>query len=66
MGEAGRDFSQLEMTTLVRANVTIAEAQAYQAVGMQALYMLTTTNDPDELFTQVKQFVATVKEVGSS
>ena len=65
MEEAGRDATQLEITTLVGAQVSVAEAQAYQAAGVQALYMLTTTDQPDELFAQVKQFVATMREVGN-
>ena len=65
MEEAGRDATQLEITTLVGADVSVAEAQAYQAAGVQALYMLTTTDQPDELFAQVKQFVTTMREVGN-
>ncbi len=65
MEEAGRDATQLEITTLVGAHVSVAEAQAYQAAGVQGLYMLTTTDQPDELFGQVKQFVATMREVGN-
>ena len=64
MEEAGRDPTQLEITTLVGAHVSVAEARAYQAAGVQALYMLTTTDQPHELFAQVKQFVTTMREVG--
>jgi len=63
--EAERDAAQLEITTLVGSNVSVTQAQAYQAAGVQALYMLTTTNRPDELFAQMKQFVATMREVSN-
>jgi hypothetical protein len=65
MQEAGRDTAQLEITTLVGADVSVAQAQAYRAAGVQALYMLTTTDQPDELFTQMQQFVATMRAVGN-
>jgi alkanesulfonate monooxygenase SsuD/methylene tetrahydromethanopterin reductase-like flavin-dependent oxidoreductase (luciferase family) len=65
MQEAGRDAAQLEITTLVGSNVSVAQAQAYQAAGVQELYMLTTTDRPDELFAQMKQFVAIVRAVGN-
>ena len=63
MQEAGRDAAQLEITTLVGSNVSVAQAQAYQAAGVQALYLLTTTDQPDELFVQMKQFVAIMRAV---
>lgn len=65
MQEAGRDATQLEITTLVGSNVSVTQAQTYQAAGVQTLYMLTTTDRPDELFAQMKQFVATMREVGN-
>ena len=65
MQEGGRDAAQLEITTLVGADVSVAQAQAYRAADVQALYMLATTDQPDELFTQMKQFVATMRAVGN-
>lgn len=61
MEEQGRDFRQLEITTLAGANVTSAEVHAYQAAGIHTLYMLTTSDSPQELFTQMQQFAGTVR-----
>ncbi len=64
--QEGRDFNRLEITTLVGANVTVEEAKACQAVGIQILYMLTTSNKPQELFAQMRKFAGTVRETGSA
>ena len=61
MEEQGRDFRQLEITTLAGANVTSEEAHAYQAAGIHTLYMLTTSDTPQALFTQMQQFSGTVR-----
>jgi probable F420-dependent oxidoreductase len=63
MDEAGRDFGQLEITTLTGVTVTVEEARAYQAAGIQTLYMLTTSDQPRELLAQVRQFAGTVRAV---
>jgi probable F420-dependent oxidoreductase len=61
MEEAGRDFRQLEISTLAGANVTAEEANAYQAAGIHTLYLLTTSDKPQELFAQVRQFAGTLR-----
>ena len=58
MQEAGRDFRRVEITTLAGAGVTPEEARAYQAVGIQVLYLLTTSDQPRELVAQMRQFAA--------
>jgi len=61
MAEAGRDFRRLEITTLAGAGVTPDEARVYQAAGIQELYLLTTSDQPQELFAQMRQFAATLQ-----
>jgi probable F420-dependent oxidoreductase len=64
MAEAGRDFNRLEISTLAPASVTPEEARAYQAAGIQELYMLTTTDQPQELLAQMQQFAKGVQAAG--
>ena len=64
--EEGRDFSRLEITTLAGAGVILEEAKAYQAVGIQVLYLLTTSNKPQELFAQMRRFAGTMREIGEA
>jgi alkanesulfonate monooxygenase SsuD/methylene tetrahydromethanopterin reductase-like flavin-dependent oxidoreductase (luciferase family) len=63
MAETGRDFQKLELSTAVVANVSPTEAKSYQAAGLHTLYMLTTSDQPRELFTQMRQFAGTLREI---
>jgi len=63
MTEAGRDFQTLELSTAVGASVSVAEARSYQSAGLHTLYMLTTSNQWRELFTQMRQFANTMREI---
>jgi probable F420-dependent oxidoreductase len=63
MMEARRDFHQLEISTLAGAHISTSEARAYQAAGVHTLYMLTTSNQPQELFSQIRSFAATLREI---
>lgn len=65
MEEQGRDFSSLEITTLAGAEVSVAEARAYQAAGIQDVSMLTTTDQSQELFRQMRRFADTMREATS-
>lgn len=65
MEEQGRDFSSLEITTLAGAEVSVAEARACQAAGIQAVSMLTTTDQSQELFRQMRRFADTMREATS-
>lgn len=65
MEEQGRDFSSLEITTLAGADVSVAEARAYQAAGIQDVSMLTTTDQSQELFRQMRRFADTMREATS-
>jgi probable F420-dependent oxidoreductase len=64
MEEQGRDFASLENTSLVGANLAVADAKAYQAIGIHGLYLLTTSDQPQELLKQMRQFATTIREVG--
>lgn len=64
MTEAGRDFNRLEITTLAGANIAPEEVRAYQTAGIQELYMLTTTDQPQELLAQMQQFAKGVRAAG--
>ena len=63
MTEAGRNFQELELSTAVGANISMAEAQSYQTAGLHTLYMLTTSDRWQELFSQMRQFARTLREL---
>ena len=65
MEEAGRDFNQLAFTTLTAANVSLADARAYKAAGMQELYMLTTIDNTQVLFAEMRRFAETMQEASA-
>ena len=65
MEDAGRDFQQLEITTLTTADVSLADARAYKAAGIHEVSMLTTTDQSQELFGQMRRFADTMREATS-
>lgn len=65
MEEAGRDLSELEITTLTTADVPLADARAYKDAGMQEASMLTTTGNPQALFAQMGRFAETMQEAAA-
>ena len=62
MEAAGRDFDQLEITTLSMPDVSVAAARAYAALGLHELSMLTTTDQAPQLFAEMRRFADTLRE----
>ena len=62
MDAAGRDFDQLEITTLSMPDVSVAAARAYAALGLHELSMLTTTDQASQLFAEMRRFADTLRE----
>ena len=62
MEAAGRDFNQLEITTLSMPDVSVAAARAYAALGLHELSMLTTTDQTPQLFAEMRRFADTLRE----
>ena len=62
MEAAGRDFGQLEITTLSMPDVSVAAARAYAALGLHELSMLTTTDQAPQLFAEMRRFADTLRE----
>ncbi len=60
----GRDFYRLEISTLVGANTSLEEAKAYQATGFHLLYTGFSSNKPQKMFAEMKQFAGTLREAG--
>ena len=65
MEAAGRDFDQLEITTLTPPDVSLADARAYKALGLQELSMLTITDQAQQLFAEMNRFADTLREVAA-
>lgn len=65
MVEAGRDLSELEITTLTTADVPLPDARAFKDAGMQEASMLTTVDQPQALFAQMRQFAETMQEAAA-
>lgn len=61
MDEQKRDFNQLEISSLAASYVTSKELEAYAKAGIHTLYMFTTTDKPQELFAQMRQFARTLR-----
>ncbi len=61
MEEEKRDFQQLEISSLAAAHITPEEVKAYAATGIHSLYMLTTTDKPQVLFAQMRQFAEVLR-----
>lgn len=57
MEQAGRDFSELELTALAAAGRTSAgEIQAYRDAGVHVLYMLPLSRDTESLLKEMRNF----------
>lgn len=65
MEQAGRNFSELELTALAAAGRTSpAEIRAYREAGVHVLYMLPLSRDPDALIREMRTFAQQMKERG--
>ena len=63
MEQAGRDFSELELTALAAAGRTSsAEIRAYDNAGVQVLYMLPLSHDVKTLLGEMRDFARQMKE----
>ena len=63
MEQAGRDFSELELTALAAAGRTsAAEIRAYRDAGVHVLYMLPLSRDPESLIKEMQDFARQMKE----
>ncbi len=58
-----RPNAQISISTLVSSDVSADEARQFRSAGVQELFMLTTTDKPDELFTQLRGFAETCKSL---
>ena len=64
MAEAGRDFSELAITTLVDGTaLSEDDIRAYRDVGVQSLYTLAAIPGPEAMLTHVREFAAKVTRV---
>lgn len=62
MAEAGRNFSELEITALVDgAALAEEDIEAYRDVGVQSFYTLAAIPGPEAMLTHVREFAAKVK-----
>jgi len=66
MAEAGRDFSQLEITCMVGANATNAVADVFEKMGASVLYGMISATDTEtpKLFAEIKQYAETMSQRG--
>lgn len=66
MADAGRDFSQLEITCLVGTDATEAVADVFDKLGTHVLYGLVPATDAEtpKLFAEIKRYAATMSHRG--
>lgn len=63
MEQAGRNFSELELTALAAAGRTSpAEIRAYRDAGVHVLYMLPLSRSPEDLIKEMQVFARQMKE----
>jgi probable F420-dependent oxidoreductase len=63
MTAAGRDFSQLEITSMVDTRVlSAADIRAYRDLGVQGLYVVGPGPDPKSVLTVMRDFVKKVQD----
>ena len=58
-----RPSARIAISTLVNWDISADEARQFRSAGVQELFMLTTTDKPDELFDQLRGFAATCKSL---
>ena len=63
MEQAGRNFSELELTALAAAGRTSpAEIRAYRDAGVHVLYLLPLSRSPEDLIKEMQVFARQMKE----
>jgi probable F420-dependent oxidoreductase len=63
MAEAGRDFSELEITSMVdNRALSLADIRAYRDLGVQGLYVVAPGPDPESVLTVMREFAAKVQD----
>jgi probable F420-dependent oxidoreductase len=63
MATAGRDFSQLEITSMVDTRVlSAADIRAYRDMGVHGLYVVAPGPDPAAVCTAMREFAAKVQD----
>ena len=64
MAEAGRDFSALEISSMVGANATNKAADVFENMGVNVLYGLVSATDEEtpKLFAEIKQYAETMSQ----
>ena len=62
MDEAGRDWSELEVTAMAPTSARPEVAQVFEKMGLDVLYGLVSATDTEaaKLFAEIKQFAATM------
>ena len=60
MDEAGRDWSELEITAMAPTSARPEVAQVFEKMGVNVLYGLVSATDTEtpKLFAEIKQFAA--------
>ena len=66
MTEAGRDFSQLEITCMVGTDATEAVAEVFDKLGAHVLYGLVSATDEEtpQLFAEIRRYAETMSQRG--